>query len=170
MGYILDLRKELGHRPLIMIGAGAVIINKDNGILLQKRADNGFWGLPAGSMELGESFEACARREVMEETGLVMDKMELFATESGSETHYVYPNGDEVYVAAVYYICREYHGELKIQEDEVTEQRFFAIDEIPPEDKLDPVNKPVIDLLIRKLTRSDLTQTTTNKKCTRVRE
>ena len=106
----------------------------------------------------------------MEETGLVMDKMELFATESGSETHYVYPNGDEVYVAAVYYICREYHGELKIQEDEVTEQRFFAIDEIPPEDKLDPVNKPVIDLVIRKLTRSDLTQTTTNKKCTRVQK
>lgn len=104
MGYILDLRKELGHRPLIMSGAGAVIINKDNRILLQKRADNGFWGLPAGSMELGESFEACARREVMEETGLVMDKMELFATESGSETHYVYPNGDEVYIAAVYYI------------------------------------------------------------------
>jgi 8-oxo-dGTP pyrophosphatase MutT (NUDIX family) len=118
---------------------------------LQKRADNGFWGLPAGSMELGESFEACARREVMEETGLVMDKMELFATESGSETHYVYPNGDEVDVAAVYYICREYHGELKIQEDEVTEQRFFAIDEIPPEDKLDPVNKPVIDLAMSEL-------------------
>ena len=70
MGYILDLRKELGHRPLIMSGAGAVIINKDNRILLQKRADNGFWGLPAGSMELGESFEACARREVMEETGI----------------------------------------------------------------------------------------------------
>ena len=49
-------------------------INKDNRILLQKRADNGFWGLPAGSMELGESFEACARREVMEETGLTLLK------------------------------------------------------------------------------------------------
>ena len=43
------------------------------------------------------------------------------------------------------------YGELKIQEDEVTEQRFFAIDEIPPEDKLDLVNKPVIDLAMSEL-------------------
>lgn len=155
MGYIMDLRKKLGHRPLIMSGAGAVIINADNQILLQRRADNGFWGLPAGSMELGESFEACARREVAEETGIIMDKMELLATESGPETHYFYPNGDEVYVASVYYICREYHGELKIQEDEVVEQRFFAVNELPSDDKLDPVNKPVIDMVIRKLKQSD---------------
>ena len=152
MGYIMELRKELGHRPLIMSGAGAVIINQDDKILLLKRADNGYWGLPAGSMELGESFEACARREVAEETGIIMDKMELFTTESGPATHYIYPNGDEVYVAAVYYICREYHGEFRIQKDEVVEQRFFAVDEIPSDDILDPINKSVIDLAIRKLT------------------
>ena len=75
MGYIMDLRKELGHRPLIMSGAGAVIINADDQILLQRRADNGFWGLPAGSMELGESFEDVAIRELKEETNLEIDEL-----------------------------------------------------------------------------------------------
>ena len=151
MGYILDLRKDVGHRPLIMSGAGAVIVNERNEILLQKRKDNGFWGLPAGSMELGESFEECARREVLEETGLTMGNMEVYTTESGPDTHYIYPNGDEVYIAAVIYICRDYQGELKVQEDEVLEQRFYAPDEIPCEDELDPVNKPVILSVVREL-------------------
>lgn len=76
MGYIMDLRKELGHRPLIMAGAGVVILNSENEILLQKRADNGFWGYPAGSMELGESFEECAKREAFEESGINCDELD----------------------------------------------------------------------------------------------
>ena len=41
MGYIMDLRKVVGHRPLIMTCAG--VINEENQILLQKRKDNGQW-------------------------------------------------------------------------------------------------------------------------------
>ena len=71
MGYVMELRKFIGSRPVIVAGAGVILVNEKNEILLQKRADNGFWDYPAGSMELGESFEECARREVYEETGLV---------------------------------------------------------------------------------------------------
>lgn len=35
--------------------------------MLQKRKDNGYWGYPGGSMELGESFEETARREALEQ-------------------------------------------------------------------------------------------------------
>ena len=68
-------------------------------MLLQKRADNGLWGYPGGSMELGESFKDCARREVREETGLICGNLEHFMNVSGEEVHYVYPNGDEIYAA-----------------------------------------------------------------------
>jgi len=43
MGYIMDLRKVVGHRPLFMTCAGVLIINEENQILLQKRKDNGQW-------------------------------------------------------------------------------------------------------------------------------
>ena len=131
MGYILDLRKELGSRPLIMAGAGVIIINDKNEILLGKRTDNGYWDYPAGSMEIGESFEECARREVFEETGLTCGKLEYFMELSGEDTFYEYPNGDQVYLAVIIYICRDFSGELKVQEEEVYEQRFFSIDALP---------------------------------------
>lgn len=131
MGYILDLRNKLGNRPLIMAGAGVIIINDKNEILLGKRTDNGYWDYPAGSMELGESFEECARREVFEETGLTCGKLEYFMELSGEESFYEYPNGDQVYLAVIIYICRDFSGEMKVQEDEVVIQKFFPIDQLP---------------------------------------
>jgi 8-oxo-dGTP pyrophosphatase MutT (NUDIX family) len=142
MGYIMDLRKVLGHRPIIIPGAAVLFVNEKNKILLHERADNHYWGYPGGSMELGESFEECAKREAFEESGLIADKLEFFDLESGESTHYTYPHGDEIYVAGVLYLCREYHGELKIQEEEVIQQRFFAEDELPY--PMDPMNEVFI--------------------------
>jgi 8-oxo-dGTP pyrophosphatase MutT (NUDIX family) len=47
MGYIMDLRKIVGKRPLIMAGACVILISEGR-LLLQLRADNGMWGLPRG--------------------------------------------------------------------------------------------------------------------------
>lgn len=131
LGYIMNLRKVVGHRPLIMPGAGVFVINDKGEILLEKRADNGLWDFPAGAMELGESFEECARREVFEETGIECGELEYFATVSGKEYYNVYPNGDEAYFCGIKYICRDYIGTLKAQESEVTELKFFAFDDLP---------------------------------------
>ena len=131
MGYILELRKVLGSRPLIMAGTGVIIVNEKNQVLLGRRTDNGFWDYPGGSMELGESFEECARREVLEETGLTCGKLEFLMDVSGEDSFYQYPNGDKVYIAGIVYLCRDFSGELKAQEKEVAEQRFFPIDQLP---------------------------------------
>ena len=139
LGYILNLRKVVGHRALIMPGAGVFVVNDKNEILIEKRADNGLWDYPAGSMELGESFEECARREVFEETGIRCGKLEFFETVSGKEYHNFYPNGDEIYFCGVKYICRDYEGELKPQASEVTELKFCSLEDLPEEMK--PVNQ-----------------------------
>lgn len=131
MGYIMELRSAVGSSPLIMAGAGVIIINEKNEILLGKRTDNGYWDYPAGSMEIGESFEECARREVSEETGLVCGELEFFMELSGEDSLYEYPNGDQVYLAVIIYICHEFSGEMKVQEDEVVAQKFFPIDQLP---------------------------------------
>ena len=67
--YLLNLRKEVGNRPLIVSGVVGLII-ENNGILLINRKDNDMWGLPAGSIELYESPQTAICREIFEETGL----------------------------------------------------------------------------------------------------
>lgn len=146
MGYILDLRKQIGHQPLLMTSACVLVLNEQNQLLLQHRTDNGYWSYPGGSLELGESFEACAKREVFEETGLLCKELTFFTTASGEHMHYVYPNKDEVYIAEVVYICREYEGELRVQEEEASEQYFFDLAHLP--ENISPVNIDVIHQLI----------------------
>jgi 8-oxo-dGTP pyrophosphatase MutT (NUDIX family) len=51
-----------------IIAAGGIVINPDNEILWIFR--RGFWDLPKGKLDQGETIEACAIREVMEETGM----------------------------------------------------------------------------------------------------
>lgn len=129
--YIMDLRKIVGHRPLLQVGASIIVEDSQGRILLQKRADNHCWGYAGGSIELDEVVEDAARRELLEETGLIARSMELFGIFSGPQTHYVYPNGDEVSNVEIVFLCREYEGELRCQEGEVEELCFFAADEVP---------------------------------------
>ena len=51
---------------------------------------------------------------------------------SGKETYYEYPNKDRIYFAGILYICFDFSGEMKVQEEEVIEQAFFPIDNLPP--------------------------------------
>lgn len=143
MGYIFEIRKKWEHDPIILTGAGVILVNNRNEILLGKRADNGYWAYPAGSMELGESFEECARRETQEESGLLCGRLELLMLRSGKDTYYEYPNQDKVYFAGAVYICFEYSGEMKVQEEEVIEQAFFPLDALP--DNLSPGTAEVIE-------------------------
>lgn len=140
--YIMDLRKYVGHRPLLQCAASVIIINDKNEILLGKRTDNHKWGYAGGSIELGETVEDCARRELTEETGLIAEELEFFLINSGEETHYIYPNGDEVYNVEIVYLCRHYHGTLHPQEEELSELHFFPIDEIPME-----ISDPIVPVI-----------------------
>ena len=131
MGYIMDLRRHVGHAPLMMPSASAIVVNRRGEILLQRRTDDGCWGYCGGAMEPGETFEACAARETLEETGLTCCTLEPLALISGAEGHHFYPNGDEVYVADALYVCHDYKGTLTPQAEEVAALGFFAPDALP---------------------------------------
>lgn len=141
--YIMGLRKLVGHRPLLQVGASVIVENEKGEVLLQKRADNHCWGYAGGSVELDEVVEDAARRELFEETGLIAREMELFGVFSGKDTHYIYPNGDEVSNVDIVYLCRSYEGTLKCQESEVDELRFFPADALP-EELSPPIRKPLL--------------------------
>ncbi len=142
MGYIMDLRKLVGHSPLMQVGASVIVEDERGRVLLQLRSDNHCWGYCGGSVDLGEEVEEAAKRELYEETGLVANSLSLFGVFSGKDTHYVYPNGDEVYNIDIVYICKDYCGDPVPQKGEVDELKFFELSEFP-ENISPPIIKPI---------------------------
>lgn len=138
-GYIMDLRRVVGHRTLIQAAASIICVDKEGRLLLGRRTDNHMWGYSGGAVEIDEKIEDCARRELYEEMGITAGELELFYINSGPEAHYVYPNGDEVSNVEVVYICRDYKGEIRPQPEEIEEIRYFSVDEIRMEEISPPI-------------------------------
>ena len=132
MGYIEDLREVVGHRPLIFVGSVTVIVDEMGRLLLQQRTfPHGAWGITGGLMELGESTEDTARREIMEETGLKVDKLNLINVYSGPQNYIKAENGDEFYVVTVAYYSEGFEGDLIIDKSESITFEFFYPNELP---------------------------------------
>ncbi len=146
--YIMDMRKRVGPIPLMQCGASVIVLDGQNRLLLQRRKDNGMWGYAGGAVELYERVEDAAARELREETGLIADQLELLDVFSGPELRYTYPNGDQVSIVDIVYLCRKYHGQLRPQPEEVTELAFFSPNRLP--DNLFTTQLPALDA-VRKL-------------------
>ncbi|WP_068985460.1 MULTISPECIES: NUDIX hydrolase [Lysinibacillus] len=132
MEYYKYLRQYVGHRPIILPGSVVIILNEQNDVLLQKRHD-GYWGLPGGLMDLGESFEEVAKREVFEESGLVVENLKLLNVFSGSEYYLKVPNGDELYSVTAVYYTKDISGEMNIDYSESEKMQYFSINNLPNE-------------------------------------
>ena len=109
-GYIKELRKKIGHQTIIQCAASIICMDEDKRVLLGLRSDNHCWGYSGGSIEIDEKVEDCAKRELYEEMGLIAQELELFYINSGIETHYIYPNGDEVCNVEIIYLCKKWQG------------------------------------------------------------
>ena len=127
MDYIHDLRKLIGPRKIILNCAGAVIV-RDGKILFQRRTDNGRWGLIGGLLEMNETYEEAALREVREETGLEV-RLDSFLGIYHNH-NMVWSNGDAAHVISAYFTAGILSGEPRIDEESY-ELRFFGRDEIP---------------------------------------
>jgi 8-oxo-dGTP diphosphatase len=103
------MRREFPEAPLV--GVGAVIV-EDGRVLLVRRGTEpmlGQWSLPGGMLEVGESLTAGVVREVREETGLMVEPLELVELldrihREGERVRYHYVIAD--------YLCRVVGGEL----------------------------------------------------------
>ncbi|KWW51045.1 DNA mismatch repair protein MutT [Bacillus cereus] len=143
MGYIEELRKVVGSRPLNLAGVAVAVFNEQGQILLQQR-QNGIWGVPGGFVELGESTEEAGRREVFEETGVEIGTLQLISVFSGKEFFVKLPNGDEFYPITIAYLCKDIKGGLvKADGIESLSVQFFDFDKLP--ENISPFIKKLIE-------------------------
>ncbi|MBD5117103.1 MAG: NUDIX hydrolase [Ruminococcaceae bacterium] len=140
--YIAEMRKDIGHAPLMVTSCGVIIENEKGEILLQKRRDNGAWALLGGSMEIGEKFIEVAKREVFEEAGIKIGELTLFGIYSGEDGIITYPNGDICYGTGIIFKTTVYSGEIQNNTEEALEHKFFFFFNLP--DNINKYDKRVI--------------------------
>lgn len=150
MGYIMDLRKHIGHDPLIGVGATTLVFNDKKELLLNLRTDTNSWGIPGGSMELYETIEETAIRELKEETGICADELELVTVLSGKDFYFEYPNGDKMCTVIVLFKVLGYDGTIKVSDNESKALRFFPLTNLPVmESRAEKIIKKILDNTIK---------------------
>jgi 8-oxo-dGTP pyrophosphatase MutT (NUDIX family) len=127
--YIRWLRQHVGCEAVLLNFAAACVV-QDGELLLQRRGDDGTWGLPGGAMELGESAEETALREVAEETGLQIRVDALLGVYT--KYRHVYPNGDVAQPVTTIFRCSPVGGRLGSTDRETRDLRYFSVSSVPP--------------------------------------
>jgi mutator protein MutT len=129
--YIRRLREALGTE-LIQMPCVAAVIREEGRILLQRRKDDGRWGLPGGAVDPGEAPAQALVREVHEEVGLRVRPVRLMGVFGAFPLfRHVYPNGDRVHVIVSVFACAVLGGRLECRDGEATELRYFDAGEVP---------------------------------------
>lgn len=128
--YIRKIRTLVGTERLLVPSTACAVLNDEEEVLLQFRADTRRWGCPGGIMDIGETGLESVRREVREETGLIIIDPWLFGVYSGNNYLGRYPNGDEIAVVQLAFIAESYGGDLG-GDDESLDLQFFPFNALP---------------------------------------
>ncbi|MFC6651538.1 NUDIX domain-containing protein [Paenibacillus rhizoplanae] len=129
--YYRELRGKAGNGLLMMPSVAAVVRDEQDRILLIRKKDETLWGLPAGAIEPGETPSRALRREVFEETGLMVTPEQIIGVFGGEKYRYEYSNGDQVEYTAIVFECVIVKGQLRSMDGEAEELKFFKEDELP---------------------------------------
>jgi 8-oxo-dGTP pyrophosphatase MutT (NUDIX family) len=130
--YLGKVRARVGDgEVLLFVGARGVVRDESERILLIQRRDNGYWSLPAGAMEIGESVAGNAAREVFEETGLTATGLTPFALYTGPKHIHTNIFGHTYQLHVTAFRVDAWHGDLVTETDETTDARWFPLDALP---------------------------------------
>ena len=127
--YIGWLRSKVGHEKIILVFAGGCIFNEKGEVLLPRRGDSNKWGFPGGAVELGETPQMAAIREVKEETGLDVEVGNLIGIYT--DCNMEYPNGDKAQSICIVFELKVTGGALSCDKEETLELKFFSLDHMP---------------------------------------
>ena len=110
------------------IGVGIIVENAGKVLLGKRKGAHGAftWALPGGHLEFGESVEGCAKRELLEETGL-----KVISSMLGPWVENVMENGKKHYITLFVHVD-QFEGELQLLEPDKCEGwHWFSWNALP---------------------------------------
>ena len=123
-----------------------ILRNRAGKYLFVKRAvepKKGYWDFPGGFAEEGEDFEQCSRREVKEELGIEIGDLQYLSTHQDQYAH----QGVNYSTIGVSYLASFPQGAKLQPADDVSDYKFFGLEEIPT----DKLAFPMMNEMIKKL-------------------
>ena len=128
--YIENIRKKIGHELLLLPAVTLLCFDAADKLLLLRHSDKNLWVTPGGMIEPDESPEEAGKREMLEETGCLVELEELVGVFGGTEFRFTYQNGDEVAYIMIAYLSKITGGSLQPDGGETLEARYFGFQEI----------------------------------------
>lgn len=99
---------------MIIIGLGVIIQNDEGKVLFGKRKNihSPYHSIPGGKLDNGETFEEGAKREILEETGIVLNEVKVIGVTNNLETY----KEDNLHTISIVLFCNDFSGEPEVLE------------------------------------------------------
>ena len=147
-GYVRAIRAKIGNDLLLMPAVGALLQDDAGRILLVQHVE-GRWQLPGGAVDPDEHPADAARRESLEEAGIVIEPLRVLGAFGGPEYRTVYSNGDEVGYVVTVYEATLVEGEPAPSDDETQAVGWFSPEELAALD-IAPATRATLHALLRR--------------------
>lgn len=127
--YLWKMRQKFEH-DTIMSATTDVVPIRDGKVCMVLNREHRFWCFPGGHAEIGLTWQEAARKELVEEAGLVAkdEDMKPFASVSGYTI--TYGNNEPVNLFSLIFVCDKFDEHGIEDEEEIAEKRWFDFDEV----------------------------------------
>jgi len=118
---------ELNENEGFLVSQKAILL-KNKKILLLKHFDFDAWGLPGGLINFDEDFFDGLKREIYEETNLILKKAKVFCVSSVNYKHFIFNNKlkKNVRIIQIGYLCK-FEGENIVLSDEHVDYKWIEV-------------------------------------------
>ncbi|HWR34842.1 MAG TPA: NUDIX hydrolase [Clostridia bacterium] len=121
------MKRDYPERPIV--GVGGVVVDGDRALIVRRATEplKGEWSIPGGVVELGEKLREATAREVLEETGLVVEAGEVLDV---FDSIFADPDGSTQYhFVLIDFLCRPVSGTLQAATD-VSEVKWIILEDL----------------------------------------